>query len=334
MILNVMIKEGRVRRLRRVITASSLVGVAACGTTGTAGPSVPAPTESRAPETAEVGVLLMAHGGDEAWNRSVNEAMEALPAHVPAVVAYGMANPVTLREGLERLEEQGVRRVVVVRAFLSGRSFFDQTRWYLGLASDPPEHFVLMGHAGAHPSRESLDHGLTVATHREGLLDAPQAARIMAARGQELSRAPAGESVLLLAHGMGDERENREVLNAMEAIAGEVRRLGFADVRAATLREDWEAERRVAEAELRAYVGGQVEQGRRVLVLPVRLSGFGPYAEVLEGLEYEAGRGLLPHPAVAEWVLATANRVACGEGWGPLSGQCPRVVAPEAGAGR
>lgn len=323
------------RPLRRVIIGLSVAGAAACGTPSTTGTGGPAPRHPAAQEAPEVGVLLMAHGGDEAWNRSVNEAVATLPAHVPAVVAYGMANPMTLREGLERLGERGVRRVVVVRAFLSGRSFFDQTRWYLGLASDPPEHFVLMGPAAADPSaRKSLDHGLAVATHEAGLLDAPQAGEIMAARALEVSQRPAGESVLLLAHGMGDDRDNRGVLNAMEVIAGEVRRLGFADVRAATLREDWEEERRVAEAQLRDYVRAEAAQGRRVLVLPVRLSGFGPYAQVLEGLDYEAGRGLLPHPAVGEWVLDTANRVACDEGWGPLSGECPGVMAPEAEAGR
>ena len=43
---------------------------------------------------------------------------------------------------------------------------------------------------------------------------------------------------------------------------------------------------------------------RRVFkVVPFRVSGFGPYARVLEGLDYEAsGQGLLPHANVSKWI--------------------------------
>ncbi|MEJ2539488.1 MAG: hypothetical protein P8188_05890 [Gemmatimonadota bacterium] len=313
----------------RISPVLLLLLTAACTGPAAPRPDAPGPLPS-ATDDEKVGVLVMAHGGDEAWNRSVDESMAALPPEVPAVVAYGMANPYSLHTGLQELEAMGVRRVVVVRAFLSGRSFLDQTRWYLGMNPEPPESFVLMGPAaGDSAAREALDHDLEVATHSEGILDSPEAARILSARADDLSRDPSREAVLLLAHGMGDEEENDEVLGAMERVAREIRTSGFADVRAATLREDWEEERREAEAEIRAYVSRQSEAGRRVLVLPVRLSGFGPYAEVLEGLEYQAGAGLLPHPVVGDWVMATANRVSCGAGWGPLSERCPRTLAPE-----
>ena len=49
----------------------------------------------------------------------------------------------------------GVDRVAVVRMFLSGESFLDQTRYYLGLDSRPPETFVLMGPAAADPAARS-----------------------------------------------------------------------------------------------------------------------------------------------------------------------------------
>lgn len=55
--------------------------------------------------------------------------------------------------------------------------------------------------------------------------------------------------------------------------------------------------------------------GRRVIVVPMRVAGFGPYADVLEGLEYTAAEGLLPHPLATSWVRETAARVACRSGW-------------------
>jgi hypothetical protein len=38
-------------------------------------------------------------------------------------------------------------------------------------------------------------------------------------------------------------------------------------------------------------------------VIPFRVQGFGPYAKVLEGLDYVSdGQGLIPHPSVTEWI--------------------------------
>lgn len=63
-------------------------------------------------------------------------------------------------------------------------------------------------------------------------------------------------------------------------------------------------------------MGRAINAGERVIVVPFRLSGFGPYAEVLEGLEYEAdGRGLLPHPQLSEWIRQSAAQAACDAGW-------------------
>jgi sirohydrochlorin ferrochelatase len=274
----------------------------------------------------------MAHGGDESWNATVDAAVSALPDAVPVELAYGMANPFTLSAALDRLSERGVKRVALVRAFLSGQSFLDQTRWYLGLADEPPEQFVLMGPAAGDPAaRAALDHGLVVRTHEAGVLDSPLAGEIMAERALEISADARRESVLLLAHGMGDEDENDRVLAAMERIAGVVARAGFADVHSATLREDWEEKRVVSEEEIRAYVGTRIGVGDRVLVLPVRLTGFGPYAGVLDGLEYAEGRGLMPHALMGDWILRTADSVACEAGWGALTAEsCPGLVAEEA----
>ena len=86
-------------------------------------------------------------------------------------------------------------------------------------------------------------------------------------------------------------------------------------VEVATLREDREEARVAAEAAIRSFVESQTAQGRRVLVLPYRLSGFGPYAAVLEGLDYVAGDGLLPHDAISRWIEQTAAGVACENAW-------------------
>jgi sirohydrochlorin ferrochelatase len=265
----------------------------------------------------------MAHGGTEEWNGYVSQAVEPLAKEVPTAVAYGMADPSTLRVALDSLRSQNVGQVAVVRMFLSGESFLDQTNYLLGISETPPQDFVLMGHAAADPmARAPIPHEMIVATHADGLLTSPEGRTIMAQRARALSSTPSLESVLLIAHGMGDEGENERVLEAMDSVADAIRAQGFATVQVASLREDWPGQRAASEAHIRSFVTDEALEGRRVIVLPMRLSGFGPYADVLTGLEYQPGEGLLPHPAVGAWVRGTAAHVICSAGWAAVLNAC------------
>ena len=127
---------------------------------------------------------------------------------------------------------------------------------------------------------------------------------VLARRALALSRDPARENVLILAHGPGDDAENERWLYHLDARAEIVRRAApFDTVRVETLREDWPEKREFAEKRIRAFVEQSVQQGRRVLVVPFRVQGFGPYAEVLKGLDYVSdGQGLVPHPFVTQWI--------------------------------
>ncbi len=84
--------------------------------------------------------------------------------------------------------------------------------------------------------------------------------------------------------------------------------MGFTDLHVETLREDWPRARKAAEQRIRAFVRAGNQAGETVLVIPFRVSGFGPYRRVLQGLEYKAdGRGFLPHPAITEWMQTQAD---------------------------
>ena len=50
-----------------------------------------------------------------------------------------------------------------------------------------------------------------------------------------------------------------------------------------------------------------------MIVLPFRVQGFGPYAKVLEGLEYVSdGQGLIPHAEVGKWIEQQIETLAAG----------------------
>lgn len=253
------------------------------------------------------------------------------------MVAFGMANPETLSRGLDSLRRLGVQRIAVVRLFISGRSFLPETRYLLGLSPERPSVIAAAttaSHPGNAPSPAAtghaavplipIDHRLVVATEESGLMDSPVAELIVQTRARMAGRNPGTQSVLLLAHGMADDEENRQLLEAMSRAAVLVRSDGFHTVRTATLREDWSGPRALAEAEIRAFVAAEASAGRQVLVIPYRLFGLGPYAKVLEGLDYLATDGFLPHDGVTEWILETARTIACRAKWAG-TGDCGMV---------
>jgi hypothetical protein len=277
-------------------------------------------------EQPRVGVLIMAHGGTPEWDAAIAEAAAPLRREVPTAISYGMADPVTLAHALDSLRGEGIGRVALVRMFVSGASFIEQTEYLLGLSATPPAFFIPShgGRSGGHAAvpagvPQPIDHGLEVATHSDGIVDAHEAQTVLIDRALALSREPASESVLMIAHGMGDEEQNDQLLGAMGAIEKSIAETPFHAVRSATLREDWAPAREIAEREIRALVESENREGRRVLVVPVRLSGFGPYAEVLEGLEYARGDALLPHAEMSTWLRRTAETIARENGWGELA---------------
>ncbi|MAO38834.1 MAG: hypothetical protein CMK70_00920 [Pseudohongiella sp.] len=289
-----------------------------------AGISAQASTAEESPDS--FGVVIMAHGGPHSWNEGVSDMLAPLASRYKLELAFGMADAYSLQEAIDRLEARGVSEIGVVRLFISGESWLERTRQILGLEEGAParvssatehgSHDMHAQHSSAASAPAANDHGgmrmefwqvesdARFAVSLEGLSEAPEMDQVVLARAQNLSVDPQNEHVLVLAHGPGDDAENeRWLANIRErsrllADAG-----GFRDVRVATLREDWPEKREAAQREVREYVRLGNEAGHRVIVVPYRVHGFGPYAQALEGLDYVADEtGLVPHPAVAQWI--------------------------------
>ncbi|NNF27925.1 MAG: hypothetical protein HKN73_11940, partial [Gemmatimonadetes bacterium] len=189
--------------------------------------------------TPATGLLVMAHGGGGEWDQAVAEAVAPLRHERPTALALGMADPLTLSAALDSLENRGVQRVAVVRLFVSGTSFLAQTRYLLGLGPAPARFISHHGSGSGHTIPDPIGHDLDVATHVDGLVDHEVTGRILVDRSRQLSRDPGSESVLWLAHGLGDPDANGRLEAAMANWAQGLHELGFAAAHAATLREDW-----------------------------------------------------------------------------------------------
>jgi hypothetical protein len=65
---------------------------------------------------------------------------------------------------------------------------------------------------------------------------------------------------------------------------------------------------------VRGFVTAASRDGGRVIVIPYRVAGFGPYAKVLEGLTYVSdGKGLLPSEEAEHWVRRQVEELRRGE---------------------
>jgi sirohydrochlorin cobaltochelatase len=173
-------------------------------------------------QTKDVGIVLLAHGGSAAWNATVDDLRARVNDRVPTEVAFGMATRATIQAAIDRLSERGVREIVGVPLFISSHSsVVDSTRYLLGARAQAPADLALfarMSHGapaaaatGAHaehgekapaedgtrPVRSSVPVRVTGA-----LDDHPIVADILLSRAKAISRDPAHEAVLIVAHGL------------------------------------------------------------------------------------------------------------------------------------
>jgi sirohydrochlorin ferrochelatase len=278
-----------------------------------------------------LGVVVLAHGADYHWNETMRRAIAPLGEKHLVEPVFSMADPNLVERGIRRLEARGAPAVVVVRVFGLADSFAAATERMLGLdleRGDPsgaipsqaaaPRAEVAGAH-GAHGAQKPgprFRTGLPVTTVG-GLEDHPLFARALLERARALSKEPAKETVILTAHGSGDEQTDRRWHTLLESLAASMREQGGGDFRAivgGTWREDWPAQREAAVQSLRAMVENAARDDGRALVIPARTLGTGPERRWLEGLDFELGEGFAPHRFFVEWleqqVAAGAERLA------------------------
>lgn len=308
---------------------SSLVALAGAGVASLAACAGVSQTAATEPYTHDhsIGVLVMAHGGGAVWNAEVETMLAPLAKDYPLELAFGMAEAASLEGAVKKLEARGADGIAVVRLFISGESFMDRTEQILGLTPGadpkpaPSEHAGHDAHAGHGAPAGGMSHDMALwrietkssfAISKEGLADAPEMGAVLVERVRALSTDPKNESILVLAHGPGDDAEDQRWLKMIDQRAEAVRRIApFKQVRAETLREDWPEKRVVSEARIRAFVEAGSKDGGRVIVIPYRVAGFGPYAGVLKDLNYVAdSKGLLPSSEVEHWVRRQVKELA------------------------
>lgn len=258
----------------------------------------------------QIGVVIMPHGSTQPWNDAVETAIQPLMTKYPIEMAYGMGDPSIIQHAVSRLEQRGIRRIVFVRMYALDHQMKPITDYILGLSDRLPAD----GHDGGHGSSGAPPQVRTAAIFSTfgGYEQNPEIAAVLHKRIAELSKDPANETVLLLAHGEETEEGNNKWLSVMNQNIDRLRQephcTKLKTIKALTVREDWPQEREKAVAAVRATVEEAGKQGR-VLVIANRLYGSGPYKKMLQGLTYEINEKGLVDPILTRWLEDGLARV-------------------------
>jgi sirohydrochlorin ferrochelatase len=283
----------------------------------------------------DLGIVFLAHGSDFHWNETMRETIAPLSERYKIEFAFSMADQPSVERAVRRLEQRGASAIAVVRVFGLAASFKSDVEHMIGqdvenaLLSPPAAAPTPAGHdhgQHAHHGSSAVEdhsahshgdhHGHAAGPSPRirstallatvgGMEDHRYFAAALLERAKALSKEPARETVILVAHGDGDDSINDHWRHLLESLAQQMRASGGADFRAiktGTWREDWPDKRAPEVAAIRALVEDATRDGGRALVIPARMQGQGDERELLKGLTFELGTGFSPHPLFARWV--------------------------------
>src|SRR5690606_32709599 len=234
------------------------------------------------------------------------------------------------QDAAKRLVEAGVREIVVVPLLVSSHSeHYEQIRWLVGETDTLDE--VMMHHLHmAGIERPDVPVPMRVTPALDG---AEEVAGIVAERALALAEEPAAQALFLIGHGPNSAEDYASWMEDLRPLAERVQEAtGFRDVKVGLVQDDAaghvraEAVRRIREI---ITLQHQVT-GRPVVVVPV-LIGTGQislekFPADLAGLPitYE-GKGLVPHPALAQWIAARVGAGRVGRRWRARAGAGARA---------
>lgn len=272
-------------------------------------------------EPRDIGVILLAHGSDFHWNETMRQAVQPLETRYRVEYVFSMADQPLVERAIRRLENRGARAAVIVRVFGLEDSFKADVERMIGADIEGDRavstkaihaHHAGHGHAGSHGQEDPasspparIRSPLPMATVG-GVGAHPLFAQALLERARALSREPRSETLILTAHGAGEDSRNEQWLKILGEVAAQMKAGGmpFRDIRFATWREDWPDKRAPWVKAVRAMVEEAGRNGGRALVIPARTNGRGPERTLLEGMEYDLGEGFAPHPLFARWFQA------------------------------
>ena len=204
---------------------------------------------------ADFGFVFLAHGADYHWNETMRDNIAPLTERYKIEFAFSMADQPTIERAVRRLEQRGARAITIVRVFGLAASFRPDVERMIGadvehaLASASVSAADAAAHRhGSHstpPASAGHGHGghhgpaagppprirsSAVLTTGGGMEDHRYFAQALLERAKALSKDPSGETVILVAHGAGDDPGNDHWRRLLASLTEQMRANGGANL--------------------------------------------------------------------------------------------------------
>ncbi|MFQ5863526.1 MAG: sirohydrochlorin chelatase [Candidatus Brocadiales bacterium] len=265
------------------------------------------PSPASGAPAKKLGILILARGVDppgvpvSEWDQHVIDAVEPIKKMYDVELVLGL-EPEKLQDGINKLQSRYNDKILVIPMYISTHSpVVRKMEYYLGIEPVPPER-----KSEIKPVEIKADIHMAHATEHNPLI-----AEVVYERTMEISRHPANETVILVAHGPITREAETMWLKSMHALASHVREKGgFKDATVATIMFGASPEvMKQANEDLRKLVEEKGRDGD-VLVVPCLMAPGGiegMLEDVLKGLKFRYGRPYLPHVNLTKWLKATID---------------------------
>lgn len=251
----------------------------------------------------EIGILGLGHGykaeGDALFKRGYAGVAEVYPTAVG--LGMTMMDSAHIQASVDQLEAAGAKTIVVLPTEVGDNtSLIRQWDYAFGL-TDKSSYLDV-------PRIRSKARIVVAKTPTTS----PLLTRILADYVKAASSKPAGEVVVMIAHGPEDPADNqKELANLASHAAGIKAATGVSDVMYGTLQDDAPPEIRQKNVDrIRGWISAAAVSGKKVIVVPVvivsRSGVSGRIAKDLAGLDYvSTEKGIAEHTLFDQWIRDT-----------------------------
>ena len=261
-----------------------------------------------------VGLLVVAHGADSAWNARVHATMTSVKWTGPVGTAFLMGSEAASRSwdaGIADLIRRGASRIVVVPLMVSSHgSHVREIEFYAGKRAALPAE--LESHAG----HASMARPTVPVTVTRAIDNAAELGEIIADRWATLPPRDRSRPLVLIGHGPNDDADVGAWLDGIrEATRRVERQLEGRTLHVGLLRDDAPAQVRAAAVQSLRDTITALAAGDSVTVMTVLVSS-GTIDRVripsdLAGMPMRyVGVSLAPHPALARWIERVAAQAS------------------------
>jgi sirohydrochlorin cobaltochelatase len=259
---------------------------------------------SNTEQRGDVGVLVLAHGVGQNSDRMFVETLEPMGERWPTAVSFGMAMMMSshIQSTVDDLEERGVETLVLVpTAVTEYNTLTRQWEYVFGMREESSYLDV---------PRVNTDAQVLMTEHFN---DHPLITEILLDHTNEVSKDPANEVVIIVAHGPEDIEDNIPDLEILQVHVDRIKEAtDFADVKVINLQDDaYPPIRKSNVKKLRRWITSAQREGKDVIVTVCSTASYGVQAHIredLRGLDYTfADRGLSEHPNYLRWIEAAVE---------------------------